>query len=406
MLNVLTGEVDPHDPSYYATVQVPHRWNPEAQCPRWLKWLEQMQPSNEVREQIEEIFGYCMVPTVNFHKFFMFFGEGGTGKSTCVSVLAHLLGSDNTVSVRLEELDQPFMRHALVGRQLYLCKELTHQSFRHVGLIKAITSGDQINVDVKYGDGFSFSPTGRFVMESNVVAMTPDGSEGFGRRFLQVDWLNKVDAADMDYELEKIFFEEAEGIFVWAIQGFQRLYERGRFIHTEASQRAYKELMQHRNQVGMFLKDTGWVKDHWSDQLQQDGITYAELTEDNEATRLIVSTLKTACEHGNRQWYVSAGELYIHFLGWCRDNSVVPFIKMKSGGDSEKNLQDAAAFLMREIWSKNRVWKETRYYRRRVGGVLEGGVGSRKVRLLYGVELLQDTSELRESEGLPVATED
>lgn len=79
----------------------------------------------------------------------------GTGKSTCVDVLEWLVGEENKVSLELTELDNAFTRSQLVGKSLALAKELTTKSFKHIGLIKAIVSGDPIAVDVKFGQGYS-----------------------------------------------------------------------------------------------------------------------------------------------------------------------------------------------------------------------------------------------------------
>ncbi len=164
------------------------------------------------------------------------------------------MGEKNRVSLELTELDNPFTRQQLVGKSLFLAKELTSRSFKHIGLIKAIVSGDPIGVDVKYGEGFDFRPNGRLVMESNVAAMTPDSSGGFERRFIQVNFEKPIDRKNMEYGFQARFQEEMSGILNWALVGYQRLAERGRFEHTERSQAATDDLLKHRAQVATFLK--------------------------------------------------------------------------------------------------------------------------------------------------------
>jgi P4 family phage/plasmid primase-like protien len=261
MLNVLTGELRPHDPRFLSTTQSPVRWDENAQCPQWLQILEQLQPDEEVRAQIQEMFGYCLVTAVNYHTFFFLFGDGGTGKSTVADILTALIGEQNTLALQLEELDNAFMRSQLVGKQLYLAGELTPRSFKHIGLIKQIVAGEPIWVDVKNKPGYTYRPRGRFVMTSNVVAHTPDTSGGFERRFLQIDFNNVIPKEDRDYELHSKLLTELPGIFKWAVDGFQRLHDRGRFEHTKASEEATKELMRHRASVKEFLHDDQWIRD-------------------------------------------------------------------------------------------------------------------------------------------------
>ena len=254
LLDVETGKLFPHRHGYFTTVQTPHNYIPGAECPEWMRWLEDRQEDEATRAQIQEIFGYCLGMGINYHSFFFLYGEGGTGKSTCVDVLEWLVGENNRVSLELTELDNPFTRQQLVGKSLFLAKELTSRSFKHIGLIKAIVSGDPIGVDVKFGTGFDFRPNGRLVMESNVAAMTPDSSGGFERRFIQVNFEKPIDRKNMEYGFQGRFREEMSGILNWALVGYQRLAERGRFEHTERSQAATDDLLKHRAQVATFLK--------------------------------------------------------------------------------------------------------------------------------------------------------
>ncbi len=288
MLDMLTGKLAPHRPDMLSTVRVPHRWSADAECPRFDSWLRQMQPSEGVRSMLQELAGYVLCSGINFHTFFFLYGDGSTGKSTFVEVLQALVGKGNTVAVQLQELDKPFIRHQLVGRQLYLCKELTKDSFKHIGLIKAITSGDPVFCDVKNKAGFTFRPSGRFVMESNVVAHTPDTSGGFERRFLQVDWRNVVPLEDRDYGLVKKLVSESDGILRWAVAGFQRLHARGRFAPTVESQEATAELLRHRDQVG------SWARDNW-------------------------------VETGPAEKYILTIDLYQSWRAWCEEHDVRPF---------------------------------------------------------------------------------
>lgn len=262
VLDVETGDLHSHRPQYKTTVQCPHEYIPEAQCPNWKNWLAERQPDEATQMQVQEMFGYCLFLDINYHSFFFLYGDGGTGKSTCVKVLEHLVGERNIKSMELEDLDNPFTRNGLVGKSLYLCKELTASSFKHIGLIKAIVSGDRISADVKYGRGFDFIPKGRLVMESNVIAATPDSSSGFSRRFIQISWEKPIEV--IDYGLEEKLMKEAAGILNWAIEGYKRLKERGRFEHTDRSAEATRQLLLHRAQVPSFANSAA-LTDHGSD---------------------------------------------------------------------------------------------------------------------------------------------
>ena len=309
MLDVNTLEIEPHQPGLRMTTKCPHIFDTSAECPSWMAWLEDRLTDEETRDLVQEMFGYCLVTDLNFHKFFFIYGDGGTGKSTCVNVLEWLIGEGNRISVELTELDDKFVRSQLVGKSLYLCKELTSRSFKHIGLIKSIVGGDPVPVDVKYGKGFTFCPKGRFVMESNVIAATPDSSGGFERRFIQIDFDKKIDRDTMEFGFEKKFKKEMSGILNWALAGYARLRERGRFVHTVKSNQATKDLMKHRAQVQCFI-DSGALVGH------ADGF----------------------------EGCVKIADIYASFGVWCDTEDVVPFYKER-------------ATFMREFMSKMKKWR-------------------------------------------------
>ena len=253
MLNIRDFSLLPHSRDFLSTVQLPHRFDEKADCPTFKKWLEQMLPADDTREQIQEIFGYCLAPGLNYHKFFFFYGDGGTGKSTCVDVLTHLVGADNSIAIRLQDLDNAFVRSQLVGKRLYVASELNRDSLKHIDLVKAITSGDPIHVEKKHKDGYTYRPQGRFVMASNVRAATSDTTDGFFRRLCQITWENKIAEADKDYGLLDKFKAEMDGILFWSLQGLQRLMARGRFLATADSQKAADMIQMHRASAKSFF---------------------------------------------------------------------------------------------------------------------------------------------------------
>jgi len=315
LLDVEKGRLMPHRAGNFTTVQIPHRYAPGAECPEWLKWLEDRQDDQETRDQIQEIFGYCLATHINFHSFFFLYGTGGTGKSTCVDVLEWLVGEDNKVSIELTELDNPFMRSQLVGKSLALCKELTQNSLKHIGLIKAIVSGDPISVDVKYGIGFDFRPKCRVVMESNVLPFSNDNSDGFSRRFIQVNFDKQIERSTMEFDYQARFKLEMSGILNWALVGYKRLVERGRFEHTQRSLQATEDFKKHRAQVESFLK-AGIIE---------------------ETPYLVKGEVTRIC-----CWME---DIYDQYIEWAAREDVVPFYKEKGP-------------FARELFTKKPQWRE------------------------------------------------
>ncbi|MBR1437096.1 MAG: hypothetical protein IJ587_01035, partial [Synergistaceae bacterium] len=94
--NLKTMSFEPHSKSskeYFTTYQLPFEYDEEAKCPKLKKFLKQIfLDDDELITLMQEIMGYCLSPRLDAHKFFMFYSEGSSGKSTLCDVFLRLAG--------------------------------------------------------------------------------------------------------------------------------------------------------------------------------------------------------------------------------------------------------------------------------------------------------------------------
>ena len=75
----------PHNPEYFFTSVLPTEFNPNARCPSFLKFLEQILPEKRYRLQIQEMFGNTLWREYTFDAAFMLIGAGNNGNArACV----------------------------------------------------------------------------------------------------------------------------------------------------------------------------------------------------------------------------------------------------------------------------------------------------------------------------------
>src|SRR5690606_3317257 len=60
MLNLRTGELEPHRPEFYSTVQLPVEWDPTAECPHFREFLSQVMAPDAI-DFIWEVLGYLVL---------------------------------------------------------------------------------------------------------------------------------------------------------------------------------------------------------------------------------------------------------------------------------------------------------------------------------------------------------
>ena len=133
-----------------------------------------------------------------FEKFFIFQGEGGTGKSTYMNLLQKLVGGNvNTSHVSLAYFDKDYYLATLVGKLLNVDDDVVDgQVLQGTGRFKSIVSGEAISVRQIYREVISFVPYATLVFSCNRLPRIMDKTSGLYRRLILVELNNKVEKPD------------------------------------------------------------------------------------------------------------------------------------------------------------------------------------------------------------------
>lgn len=70
LFNFLTRELEPFDSGQVFTYKLNVSYDPEAKCPKWLEFVNQIVAEEDVL-LLQEIMGYCLLPAMPFHKVFL-----------------------------------------------------------------------------------------------------------------------------------------------------------------------------------------------------------------------------------------------------------------------------------------------------------------------------------------------
>lgn len=91
-VDLRTGDLRPHDPADRITRLVAADWNPEAPAPRWLTFIERVQPDPELRAYIQRKLGTALVGRPLTRELTIFHGVGDNGKTVVFEVGKGVLG--------------------------------------------------------------------------------------------------------------------------------------------------------------------------------------------------------------------------------------------------------------------------------------------------------------------------
>jgi putative DNA primase/helicase len=257
LYNMHEDKLEDHSPEYYSTVQINANYDKEAQCPKFIEFLEECLKSEDI-PMVQEILGYLLIPVNKAQKSFVFVGAGHAGKSTLLSVAQEvLLGNSNVSNVPWQALSDRFKTAEIFGKLANIFADLPTKSFDDNGLFKSITGEDFITVEKKNKNPFSFRPYARLLFSCNEIPKNyGDKSAAFYRRLIILRFDKPVPPEKRDVHLKDKLSEEADGIFMWALEGLKRLIKNN-FVFSE-SEKSKEELKKYRiecNSILSFVQD-------------------------------------------------------------------------------------------------------------------------------------------------------
>jgi len=105
-------------PDLFITYGLNYDFDPAATCPKFLRYLSEVQPDPENQSVLQMLMGLALVPDCSYNVAFFLYGQGGTGKSVFVNVLSALVGQENCCSVPLASLSDRFGKAPLTEKLL------------------------------------------------------------------------------------------------------------------------------------------------------------------------------------------------------------------------------------------------------------------------------------------------
>ena len=255
-------QLRPITPDLFIDHGFDYDYDPMATCPRFMAYLEKVQPNPENRAMLQMLAGLLLLPDTSYNVAFFLYGQGGTGKTVFINVLEALLGKDNCCCVPLANFAARFDKVHLTEKLANLVGDMPimPESGRIAdmeGLFKSVTSGDEISVERKFVDSRTARVTARCVFATNEMPHFSDRSNGIWDR-LRIIKFNVVvrNTEEQDPRLIDKLMEERPGILNWALQGLAELRTYKVFPQSEEGCLAIEELRAESDHEATFLRET------------------------------------------------------------------------------------------------------------------------------------------------------
>ncbi len=268
LYNVLENTLTEHTSDYLSTVQLNVTYDSKADCPLFKKFLiESMGGDMDQVKLIQEMLGYFLIPVNSAQKCFVIVGVASAGKSVLLRVLNDvLLGKQNVSNVSWQALNERFKTAELFGKLANIFADLPTKNIDDNGIFKALVGEDYLTVEKKNKNPFSFQSTARLLFSCNSIPKNyGDRSEGFYRRLIIIRFNHAVPIEKRDPQLVEKFRAEADGIFLFALEGLKRLMDNHyMFSETDANKEELQQYREESDSVLSFVKEYCQLDDSYS----------------------------------------------------------------------------------------------------------------------------------------------
>lgn len=264
LLDWKTGELHPHTPERFSTIQIPVYYDPEAKAKAIEKFVKEVVP-HDVIPVLYEWFGYSLLPTAKYHKAIMLTGSGSNGKSKFIELYEHFLGTSNIANVPLQDLEgNRFKLAQLYGKLANTFADIPAKSLDKSSVFKTVVSGDRTSAEFKGRDSFDFRPYARLMFSANELPRSADLTEGFFRRWLIIPFNQKFGPGgkpgDPNIMQKLLQPEEMSGLFNLSLEGLRRLEEQGDFTLSKTTEESREKYRKEIDNVATFVEECCTIK--------------------------------------------------------------------------------------------------------------------------------------------------
>ena len=263
VLDIETMELRGWEPDDVIPNIVPHKWNPDAECPEVDLILLKMSAGDaDVYQNLMEVMGVCLYRSAEFGQSAILLGSGSNGKSTYIQMLLSMLGEDNVSSLDMGMIGKQFHTGRLVGKLANLGDDISNE-FQHgdlLSIFKKVVTGNRLYADVKGTEGFEFTPYCQMVFSANEFPRLADYTDGMMRRIFPIEFNAVFKRTDPDYDpriVKKVTTEAAcERMCVLAVGALYNVIAQNGFSPNDASKRRVEEIKADNDTVLAWAMDT------------------------------------------------------------------------------------------------------------------------------------------------------
>lgn len=231
--------------------------------------LDIMDDKPDMAELIWQVIGAIIRPNVKWGRAcFMYSESGNNGKGTLCSLMRNLVGEGSYTSIPLADFGKDFMLEPLIHSSAVIVDENDVGTYLDkVGNLKAVITGDVVQINRKFKQPISFRFNGFMVQCLNELPRVKDKSDSFYRRQLFIPFTKCFTGAERKY-IKNDYLKRKEVLEYVLYRVLHMDYEE--FTVPEECKNALEEYKEFNDPVRQFM-------DEIMEQLQWDLVPFTFL---------------------------------------------------------------------------------------------------------------------------------
>ena len=247
IININGGKAEfkPHNRNFFDLNMLPYDYDDKAKCPEFMKFINDLWPNNlEMHNQLQEMFGLCLMPMKEVQKFALIIGKSRGGKGVLREVITAMIGKHNITSPNLESIiDDPTVDKLATAKVAIVPEANAISHFvkdKVLNRLLAITGADSVQYQRKFKSSADCDLWPFMVLQANEFPDFANSSGALANRAWPFP-LTQTFAGREDRGLSNRLCtpQSISGVFNWALDGLIRVLENNMEVTVCAESREY-----------------------------------------------------------------------------------------------------------------------------------------------------------------------
>ena len=276
VLNLENGALDlresavvfrPHRRADLLTKVAPVRYDPDAQCPRWLTFLGRIfEERATLITFVQRALGYSLTGDTGERCFFLCWGVGHNGKTTLLNAVRAVLGPDYAAATRAETFmvrsPDAIPNDLAKLRAVRFATAVETEENRRLAeaLLKQATGNDPLPARFMRAEWFEFVPQFKLWLATNHKPVIRGTDPAIWGRVLLIPFTVTIPEGERDKTLGATLQAEAPGILNWLLAGY-RAWRANGLRPPPAVRLATERYRAEMDTFGEFLRERCFTKD-------------------------------------------------------------------------------------------------------------------------------------------------